>query len=368
MSSVSASSSSVSSTLPISFNISHLFNTPMDRSTYLCWKSQFEDILELHNLKDVVSVGHTPPPSKLSDGTPNPDYSKDKLVLSWIKATASPSIQTLLISCSTACEAWALLDKRLSPLSKVHLRTLRDQLRTLKKDPEKSVGDFLLHAKSLADSLTAAGSPISDTELIEFIIDGLGHEYKEFITSLHLRPAVSFDDFYDLLLQEEHLLKRMSTLSLSTGTALAAARTRPNQHLTNNKHQQNFQHNNKGQGRGRGKGRGHHFFDNRRSAPPPPDNRPPLLPTPAYRPPFNFSPACQICNQAGHIARVCPERGNFAYTAEAAMQATSTSDLGDPNWCLDSGATHHMTPSPNNLSNAQPYTGQQDRADSSYWQ
>ena len=155
--SFASATASTSSTLPISFNISHLFNTPMDRNTYLCWKSQFEDILELHDLKDVVSADRTPPSSKLPDGTPNPEYSKDKLVLSWIKATSSSSIQTLLISCSTAYEAWALLDKRLSPLSKIHLRTLRDQIRTLKKEQEKSVGDFLLHAKSIA----AAGSPIS---------------------------------------------------------------------------------------------------------------------------------------------------------------------------------------------------------------
>lgn len=166
MSSAFASASSTSSTLPTSFNISHLFNTPMDRSPYLSWKSQFEDILELHALKDVVSMDHTPPSSKLLDGAPNPKYSKDNLVLSWIKATSSPSIQTLLISCSTACEAWALLDKWLSPLSKIHLRTLLDQIRTLKKKQEKSVVDFLLHTKSIADSLAAAGSPISDTELI----------------------------------------------------------------------------------------------------------------------------------------------------------------------------------------------------------
>jgi hypothetical protein len=37
------------------------------------------------------------------------------------------------------------------------------------------------------------------------------------------------------------------------------------------------------------------------------------------------------------------------------MQPASTPDLADPNWCLDSGATHHMTSSPNNLSNVQPY-------------
>jgi hypothetical protein len=85
----------------------------------------------------------------------------------------------------------------------------------LRRSKNNQLGIFLLHAKSIADSLAAAGSPISDTELIESIIDGLGHEYKEFITALHLRPTVSFDDFYDLILQEEHLLKRMSSLSLS---------------------------------------------------------------------------------------------------------------------------------------------------------
>lgn len=146
----------------------------------------------------------------------------------------------------------------------------------------------------------------------------------------------------------------MSTLSLSNGTTLATARTHPNQQLPNNRQQHYFDH--KGRGRGRGRGRGHHFFDNCRSAPPQPD-RPPLLPTPPYHPPFNFSPNCKICNQAGHIARVCPERGNFAYTTEVAMPPASTPDLVDPNWCLDSGATHHMTSSPNNLSNVQPYSG-----------
>ncbi|KAF7120579.1 hypothetical protein RHSIM_Rhsim13G0196200 [Rhododendron simsii] len=238
-----ASSSNILS-LRISFNISHHFNTQMDRNNYLCWRSQFEDILDLHDLKDVVSSQTTAPLKRLEDGSVNPAFSKDKLILSWIKATSSPSIQTLILSCSTAYEAWTLLEKRLSPLSKIHIRTLRDRIRNLKMDSEKPIGDFLLQAKSIADSLTAAGSPISDSELIDYIIDALGGEYKEFITSLHLRPTNTFDDFYDLLLQEEHLLKRMASLSLSTGAALAATCLPQNQQSSAHKLVQNSRHNN----------------------------------------------------------------------------------------------------------------------------
>lgn len=38
--------------------------------------------------------------------------------------------------------------------------------------------DFLLSAKVLSDSLAAASSPLSDSDLIDFVTDGLGTEFK----------------------------------------------------------------------------------------------------------------------------------------------------------------------------------------------
>ncbi|VVA38418.1 PREDICTED: UBN2_3 domain-containing [Prunus dulcis] len=172
----------------------------MDLNNYLCWKSQFQDILEIHDLKEVVK-SDARPDKKLADGSIN-RASKDKLVLSWIKATSSPQIKTLLIPCTTASEAWSLLNKRLSPLSKTYVRTLRDRIKTLKKS-ENTVAKYFMLAKSLYDSLVAAGSQMTDEELIEYTLDGLGHDYKEFTTSLRLRASLSFDEFYDLLIQEE---------------------------------------------------------------------------------------------------------------------------------------------------------------------
>ncbi|VVA33684.1 PREDICTED: UBN2_3 domain-containing [Prunus dulcis] len=125
----------------------------MDKNNDLSWRSQFIDVLELHDLEDVITYD-THPPKKHVDGTPNPAYSKDKLVLSWIKATASSTIKTLLIPCTTAHEAWDPLERRLSPLSKTYLHTLWDQICTLKRDLDKPVADYLMHTKSLFDSLT----------------------------------------------------------------------------------------------------------------------------------------------------------------------------------------------------------------------
>ncbi|KAI5341615.1 hypothetical protein L3X38_009490 [Prunus dulcis] len=89
---------------------------------------------------------------------------------------------------------------------------------------------------------------------------------------------------------------------------------------------------------------------------PPPDNRPPLLPTPPYHPPFQFQETCQLCNRQGHTSRICPERGNFAYMAESNITtAPTSSEL--TNWCVDLGVTHHMTSNPSELSHVQPYTG-----------
>ncbi|CAB4306778.1 unnamed protein product [Prunus armeniaca] len=92
---------SMSATIPPSFNISHIFNTPMDRNNFLSWRWQFLDVLEIHDFEDVVK-NENRPAKRLEDGSVNPTYAKDKLVLSWIKATAPPSIKTLLISCTSA--------------------------------------------------------------------------------------------------------------------------------------------------------------------------------------------------------------------------------------------------------------------------
>ena len=98
--------------LPTSFNISHHCHTPMDRTSYLCWMNQFQTVLNIHDLSSIIS--NRPPPSSLGGGKANPTYTywkkTDQLVLSWIKATVTTSVQTILLRCNKASKAWQLLE------------------------------------------------------------------------------------------------------------------------------------------------------------------------------------------------------------------------------------------------------------------
>jgi len=120
-----------------------------------------------------------------------------------------------------------MLAKRLSPLASTRVRILRDQIRTLWKDNNTTVVDYLNYAKSLFDSLIQSGATMDDDELISYVLDGLGLEYKELATTLHLHPDIDFDQFYGLALTEEHLQKQMS-LTLTSEVAMAADRV-PNE-------------------------------------------------------------------------------------------------------------------------------------------
>ena len=246
----------------------------------------------------------------------------------------------MLIPSTTSLEAWSLPEKGFALLSKSHLKNIRDKLRSLKKKSDQPIDDYLLDAKYLSDAMAAAGSPLVESEFLDFVTDDLGHEYKEFITSLNFRPSITFDEMYEFLLQESSLIKRLTPSTVTNDTTLITT-TQPNQ--------QNFGNLGRGRGQGggrncgRGRGRGgrhyHHsqpFFNYNSSTPP-------LLPTP---PSINTSIACQICNKFGHTTRVCYERHNHAYITQPYADSMSQLSLQSPtdgSWCIDSGATQHMS-------------------------
>lgn len=60
--------------LSMSFNINNVFRTPMEKLDYTNWKSQFESVLDLHELSHVVI--DPPQEEKFPDGSENPTYLK----------------------------------------------------------------------------------------------------------------------------------------------------------------------------------------------------------------------------------------------------------------------------------------------------
>ena len=73
--------------------------------------------------------------------------------------------------------------------------------------------DYLSHAMTLVDSLAIASSPISDQELILFILGGLGLEYDNLVVSLTTRAnSLTLDDLQGQLYTNEIRLNKTTSL------------------------------------------------------------------------------------------------------------------------------------------------------------
>lgn len=88
----------------------------------------------------------------------------------------SPSIQTLFYLAPRHRQSTPFCKKDSIPF-KIQIRTLLDQLRSLIKSPDQSIVDFLVHAKSTFHSLSSAVSQLLDCDIVDCIVDGLGHDY-----------------------------------------------------------------------------------------------------------------------------------------------------------------------------------------------
>ncbi|XP_031252032.1 uncharacterized protein LOC116109937 [Pistacia vera] len=248
-------------------NIGSYFSSLMERDTYRTWKSQFLDVLAIHDLQHVIAGDARPSTPFLSDGTTNPTHSHwsqtDRLVLTWIKSTVSPSIvQNLLLPCTIVAEAWIILNRRLNPLFSVHLRSTLDRLHNLQKAIDQSMIDYLIDAKSVFDSLSTASFPVLESNFVEYNVDGLGPKYQGFITALHLRPSTTFDELFDLLVYEERLEQKNSSLS-AEAVPMAANRTSL-QSSGFSSNRRNYHSRNRGN---RGGGRGGQNYQSRQPPP-----------------------------------------------------------------------------------------------------
>jgi hypothetical protein len=211
--------------------------------------------------------------------------------------------------------------------SKAHVMQSRFQLATLKKGP-MSISEYFQKAQSLSHSLAFIEEPLKDSELISYILAGLGPEYESLVTTITTRiDPISLDTLYGYLLTYEKRLEHLhSTPDFSISTVNVAQR--------NPSTVKRFQrplppHHARGGGRGRGRTSYSPF---------------PYSPIPNR-------PICQICNRVGHTASKCFHRFDHSYhsdTVSSASFLTTQSSPPDFNWYPDTGSTNHLT---NDLSN-----------------
>jgi hypothetical protein len=121
-------------------------------------------------------------------------------------STLSESTLTHVVGLKTSHEVWKTLERMFAAQSQAREMQCRYQLATLKKGAS-SISDYFQKAQTIAHTLAAIHSPPRDSELVSYVLAGLGSDYDPLITSIstHIDP-VSFEELYGHLLTHEQRL------------------------------------------------------------------------------------------------------------------------------------------------------------------
>ncbi|KAK0608210.1 hypothetical protein LWI29_027161 [Acer saccharum] len=206
----------------------------LSETNYLLWIAQLRPFLIGHGMYQYVDGTMPAPPPTLpatnsATADPNPTYlhwfQQDQLVVSYLVATMTEPMLSLIVGKSTALEMWLCLKDNFSQQSVANTANTRFHLMDMTKGT-KSISAYLQHAKSLSDSLAAIYEPISSTDLVTAVLRGFGSDYAMIVIAiLNFPPLPRFEDLRARLLSFESQLLCTKPTDSSSTTALAATQS-----------------------------------------------------------------------------------------------------------------------------------------------
>ncbi|CAH9090764.1 unnamed protein product, partial [Cuscuta epithymum] len=124
---------------------------------------------------------------------------------------------------------WESLQTRFQSACLARSMELKRLLSHIKKKENQTIDQYLLEIKILADSLSLINSPVSNKDLIEYAINGLGPAYESLITAVTYFPGdATIESLRPILLaQEQRNILFSSQDPQITHQAFAAARGGP---------------------------------------------------------------------------------------------------------------------------------------------
>lgn len=203
-------------------------------------------------------------------------------------------------SFQTALKVWTAIESLFYDQASSMLVNLKIQFFTTKKD-NRTIPVYLQLLKSIADSLTALGHPVSDEDLVAQILASLPIEFESFVTTITSHPPLSkFLTLRFLLFIHEARLKQYHpNLDSTTHSALFANKGKNasnqksySQNLGSKGKQSNFKQNpqNRSTNSFNSQNRSNQDSSKQSSS----DTRKPL--------PHTKRALCQICNKWNHTA------------------------------------------------------------------
>ncbi|CAN6704458.1 unnamed protein product [Malus baccata var. baccata] len=116
------------------------------------------------------------------------------ILMIWINSTLSEDLLPLTIGMEDSRSLWQSLERPFSGACQTHVHRLRSKIQTIQKG-DSSMTDFLNSIKEISDKLVATGEPLSECDLVAYILSGLPDEYESFVDSIETRnESVTADE------------------------------------------------------------------------------------------------------------------------------------------------------------------------------
>jgi hypothetical protein len=328
-----------------SIPIHHVVTIKLTKKNYLLWRAQLLPYLRSINLMGYLD-GSTLAQAKqvalsIAAGTElisNPAYTawynQDQQLISGLLSTMAEDVLRDVSHAASSKEAWDILKGMFSTSTQAHMVQIRVELTTT-KELDLSVANYFTKIKNLAAEMAVAEAPLSDDEVLSYLLAGIPSNYDSFVTSITTKnEALSLEEVYaHLMAYEACQLCHQSELQVGHASSVNYAGRG-------------------GGSRGRGcgdHGRGHSSFRGG-SSPRPIDSR--------DRRPTITHPPCQICGKVGHTTLRCWHRMDESYQEfPPSTSLAATSYQVDPNWYTDTGAMDHITSDLDRLAVRERYTG-----------
>lgn len=131
---------------------------------------------------------------------PNPLYaqwiSKDQQVLSHLLNSLSKEILAQVTSKETTFDLWTAITTIFASQSQSRITNLRIAITNTKKGSMSSTS-YIAKMKNLADELAAAGRPVSDPEMVDYVLAGLDRDYDAVVAAIGvIKSTILVDDLF----------------------------------------------------------------------------------------------------------------------------------------------------------------------------
>ncbi|XP_048433293.1 uncharacterized protein LOC103926739 [Pyrus x bretschneideri] len=165
-------------------NVAGMIWTKLNRQNYITWRNLFIPVLKRFKLLGLVN----------GEGLYPPEF---------INLTLSEDLLPLTIGTEDSRSLWQSLKHQFSGASRIHVHGLRPKIQTIQKC-DSSMTDYRSSIKDISNKLAAASKPISESDLVAYILFGFPDDYESFVDFIETcNESVTANELHNLLLSKE---------------------------------------------------------------------------------------------------------------------------------------------------------------------